>query len=147
MARGDTERGYARSRERSEALRAQLTPLGPDERPLALRLSVALAVLVAAANLIAVAAGATVDGTRPVVPALVIAALMTAFAIGLWQRRYLAVLAWEALLAVTLVYACLSIMLASNVAAVAVCLALIAVCGPLFWLLIRIMARLQVPPD
>jgi hypothetical protein len=98
MARDDMERGYARSRERNEALRAQLTPLAPDERPLALRLSVALAVLIAAGNLIAIAAGATVDGQRPVVPGLVVAVLMGAFAIGIWQKRYIAVLAWEALL-------------------------------------------------
>jgi hypothetical protein len=139
------ERGYARSRERNDAIRAGLAPLGPDERPLALRVSAGLAALVAAGNLIAVAAGATVNGSRPVLPALLIAVLMAVFAVGLWQRRYLALLAWEALLAVTLIYACLSLMLASNLAAVAVCLTLIAVCGPLFWLLIRIMARLQVP--
>jgi hypothetical protein len=146
MARGDMERGYARSRERNEAIRAELEPLAPDERPLALRLSAALAALVAAANLIAIAAGATVDGERPVVPGLVISVLMVAFAVGLWQKRYLVVLAWEALLAITLVYASLSLLLASNLAAVAVCLVLIAVAAPLFWMLIRIMARLQAPP-
>ena len=145
MARGDMERGYARSRERNEAIRAQLTPLAPDERPLALRLSVALAVLIAVGNLIAIAAGATVDGQRPVVAGLVVTVLMSAFAIGIWQKRYIAVLAWEALLAVTLVYATLSLLLASNLAAVLVCVALIAVAGPLFWMLIRIMARLQAP--
>jgi hypothetical protein len=73
--------------------------------------------------------------------------LMAAFAVGLWQRRYLAVLAWEALLGVTLVYAALSLMLASNLTAVIVCVALILVAGPLFWLLVRIMARLQVPHE
>jgi hypothetical protein len=145
MARGDMERGYSRSRERNEAIRAQLTPLAPNERPLALRLSAALAALIGAGNLIAIAAGATVDGRRPIVPALVVAALMAMFAIGLWRKRYLVVLAWEALLAVTLVYASLSLLLASNLAGVLLCVALIAVAGPLFWMLIRIMARLQAP--
>ena len=32
-----------RSRERADAIRAQLQPLGPDERPLGLKLAVALA--------------------------------------------------------------------------------------------------------
>jgi hypothetical protein len=146
MARGDLERGYSRSRERDDALRAQLEPFAPGERPFALQVSALLAALIAAGNLVALAAGATVDGTRPVAGAVVLAALMAVFAVGLWQRRYLAVLAWEALLAVTLVYATLSLMLASNLAAVLVCVGLIAVAGPLFWLLIRIMARLQVPP-
>jgi hypothetical protein len=145
MARGDLERGYSRSRERNDAVRAQLQPFGPGERPLALRISAALAALIALGNLVGLAAGATVDGDRPVVPALVLAALMAAFAVGLWQRRYLAVLAWEALLGVTIVYATLSLMLASNLAAVLVCVGLIVVAAPLFWLLIRIMARIQVP--
>jgi hypothetical protein len=147
MPRGDLERGYSRSRERNEAVRAQLEPFGPGERPLALRVSAALAALIALVNLIALAAGATVDGNRPVVGALVLAVLMAAFAVGLWQRRYLVVLAWEALLGVTLVYAALSLMLASNLAAVLVCVGLIVVAGPLFWLLIRIMARIQAPPQ
>jgi hypothetical protein len=132
--------------DRNEAIRATLTPLGPGERPPALTVSAVLAALIAAGNLIALAAGATVDGKRPVVAALVLSLLMVAFAVGLWRKRYLAVLAWEALLAVTLIYATLSLMLASNLAAVAVCVALIVVAAPLFWLLVRIMARLQAPP-
>jgi hypothetical protein len=132
--------------DRNEAIRASLTPLKPGERPLALRLSALLAALIAVGNLVALAAGATVDGKRPVAAALVLSALMAGFAVGLWRKRYLAVLAWEALLAVTLVYATLSLLLASNLTAVVVCVALILVAGPLFWLLIRIMARIQVPP-
>jgi hypothetical protein len=146
MPRGDLERGYSRSRERNDALRAQLQPFAPGERPLALKLSAALAALIALGNLVGLASGATVNGHRPVAAALVLAVLMAAFAVGLWQRRYLAVLAWEALLGVTIVYAALSLMLASNLAAVLVCVVLIAVAGPLFWLLVRVMARIQAPP-
>jgi hypothetical protein len=135
----------ARGEDRNEALRAQLRPFAPGERPLALRLSAALAALIAAGNLVALATGATVNGSRPVAGAVVLIALMAAFAVGLWRRHYLAVLAWEALLAVTLVYASLSLMLASNLAAVLVCVGLIVVAGPLFWMLIRIMARIQAP--
>jgi hypothetical protein len=137
----------ARGEARNEALRAELVPFAPGERPLALTVSAVLAALIGLANLVALASGATVNGSRPVAGALVLAVLMAAFAVGLWQRRYLAVLAWEALLAVTLVYASLSLMLASNLAAVLVCVGLIAVAGPLFWLLIRVMARMQVPRD
>ena len=50
-------RGYARSRERTDALRASSEPLGPDERPLGIKLAVALALFVAAANLVVAAAG------------------------------------------------------------------------------------------
>jgi hypothetical protein len=146
MARGDLERGYARSRERNEALRDRLEPFGPGERPLALKLSAALAAVVALANLVGLASGATVDGRRPVAAALLLTLLMAVFAVALWQRRYLAVLAWEALLAVTIVWAALSLMVASNLAAVLVCVVLIGIAGPLFWLLIRVMARIQAPP-
>jgi hypothetical protein len=147
MPRGDLERGYARGRERDEALRAQLKPLAPGERPPALVVSAALATLIALANLVALAAGAKVNGARPVVPALLLAALMASFAVGLWQRRYLAVLAWEVVLGLTMIYAALSLMLASNLAAVVVCVALLAVAAPLFWLLVRVMARIQVPRE
>jgi hypothetical protein len=147
MARGDMERGYARSRERNEAIRAQLVPFGPGERPLALRLSALLAALIAVGNLAAAAAGVEVNGQRPVVAGLGLALLMGGAAFGLWQRRYLVVLAWEALLAVSLVWASLSLMLASNLTAVIVCVAVLAVAGPLFWMLVRVMARLQVPRD
>jgi hypothetical protein len=141
------ERGYSRSRERNEALRAQLEPFGQGERPLALRLSALVAALIALGNLVAVLAGAEVDGQRPIVPGLLIALLMAGAAFGLWHKRYLVVLAWEAALAVSLIYASLSLMLASNVTAVIVCVAVIVVAAPLFWMLVRVMARLQVPPE
>ena len=36
-------------------------------------------------------------------------------------------------------------MVASNLVAVLLCLAIIAIAGPLFWFLIRAMARIQMP--
>jgi hypothetical protein len=135
-----------RAEERNAAIREGLVPLAPDERPLALRASAALAALIAVGNLVALAAGATVNGQRPVVAALVLSLLMAGFAVGLWRKRYLVVLAWQALLGITLVYATLSLMLASNLRAVLICVALIVVAAPLFWLLVRIMARIQAPP-
>jgi hypothetical protein len=140
------ERGYARARERNEAARAALVPLAPGERPLVLRLSALLAGLIAAANLAAVVAGVEVDGRRPVAGGLVLVVLMGGIAIGLWQRRYLVVLLWQALLAVTLVFASISAMLASNATALIVCLVVLAIAGPLFWFQVRIMARIQAPP-
>lgn len=147
MPRGDMQRGYARSRARNDAIRAQLKPLAPDERPLALRLSAAVAVLIALGNLVAIAAGVEVDGQRPVAAGLGIAVVMAAVAVGLWRKVYLVVLAWEALLGIALVYAALSLMLASNIAAVIVCVAVLLVAAPLFWFLVRVMARIQTPRE
>ena len=134
---------YARSRERAEATRAGLRPLGSDERPLGLRLAVALAVVVAGGNLVAVA----VNGGDRAPGGIAFAALMLFLAAGMWQRRYLAVVAFEGLLAVSIVYAALSLAFASNLLAVALPVLLIVACAPVFWLLIRVMARLRVPVE
>jgi hypothetical protein len=142
-SRDDLARGYARARDRDDAIRAGLVPLAPDERPLPLRLSAALAALLCLGNLALVVSGAHVDGKRPVLAALVFAALMAAAAVGIWKGRYGAVLGFEALLACLLLWAALSLLVASNLAAALLCLAVFAVAGPLFWLEIRVMARMQ----
>jgi hypothetical protein len=136
-------RGYARARERDAALRASLTPLAPGERPLPLRLAALLAVLLCLGNLALVGTGAEIGGSRPIVPALLFAALMAAAAAGLWQRRYGAVLGFEILLGCLLMWSALSLLVASNLAAALLCVAVFAVAGPLFWFLIRVMGRIQ----
>jgi hypothetical protein len=145
-AGGQLRRGYARSEERNEALRAGLTPLAPGERPPALTVAAVLAVALAAVNLGALVLGAEVDGRRPgAVPVLVFGAIMLGAAWGLWHRRYWAVLGFEALLGITLAFAGLSLMVASNVAALVLCAAILVGGGWLFWKLIRVMGRLQAP--
>ena len=139
------ERGYSRSRERDERIRAGLKPLALGERPLALRLSALLALLIALSNVIALAAGVQVQGKSPVAGGLLFALIMVMAAVGLWQKRYWAVLGFEALLGVSIVYAALSLMVAGNAVAALLCAAVIAIAGPLFWFLIRIMARIQMP--
>jgi hypothetical protein len=140
-----TERpGYARARQRADETRASLTPLGPGERPLGLKLAVALAVAVALANVIGVVAGA---GDASPTLGIAFAVVMVAAAAGMWARSYLTLLAFQALLAVGIIYAALSLALASNLLAVVTGVAIIAVCSPIFWLLVRVMARLQVPPE
>ena len=139
-------RGYARAEERNAAVRAQLEPLGPGERPAALAIAAVLAALLAIANLVAWAAGLDVEGKRPGAFGVVLfAALMLLAAWGIWQRRYWAVLGFEALLAITLCIAALSLLVASNLAAVVLCVAILGPAGWLFWKLIRVMGRLQAP--
>jgi hypothetical protein len=139
-------RGYARAEQRNAEARAQLRPLAPGERPRALVVAAAVAALLAIANLVAFAAGMEIDGKRPsVVGVLLFAGLMLAAAAGLWQRRYWAVLGFEALLGVTLAIAALALLFAANLAAVALSLAFLAAGGWLFWKLIRVMGRIQTP--
>jgi hypothetical protein len=139
-------RGYARGRERDEALRASLQPLAPGERPRAVTVAAILAALLGAANVVLLAAGWEIEGGgQSVAGVLIFAGLMFAAAIGMWHCRYWAVLGFEALLGIAIVYASLALLVASNVAAVLRCLAIVAVAGPLFWFLIRAMARIQLP--
>ena len=137
--RGDLSRGYARGRERDEAIRAQLQPLAPGERPLGLKLAIALAIVFGIANVVAAALGEAPG------PAIAFAFVSAAIAYGLWQRSYLVILLFQALLALTIVVSALSLLFAGNVLAVVVVVVIVAVCSPVFWLLVRVMARLQVP--
>jgi hypothetical protein len=134
----------SRGAQRDAEARARLTPLAPGERPLGIKLGAALALLVALANLVGVILGA---GDEPAALGLAFAAVMIAAAAGLWARNYLAVLAFQALLAIGIVYAALSLLLASSLVGLLLGIAVIAVCSPIFWLLVRVMARLQVPRE
>jgi hypothetical protein len=131
---------YSRSKAKADAIRAQLEPLAPGERPLGLRLAIALVVVIGLANVIAAAA----NGNYAI--AALTVALAAGFAVGLWRRHYVTILLFEALLALTIVFAALSLLFAGNLLAVLVAVGLVVLCAPVFWLLVRVMARLQVPP-
>jgi hypothetical protein len=76
---------------------------------------------------------------------LIFCALMIAAAVGMWRMRYWAVLGFQALLGIAVVFAAGSLIVASNLAAVALCLGILAIAGTLFWFLVRVMARIQLP--
>jgi hypothetical protein len=140
------ERGYARGRARDEAARAALEPLAPGERPRAVTVAAILAALLGLSNVVLLATGYEVNGSgQSAAGALIFAALMAGAAIGMWHCRYWAVLGFQALLGIAVVFSTLSLMLASNLTAVLLCLGIIAIAGPLFWFLIRAMARIQLP--
>jgi hypothetical protein len=138
-------RGYARAREKDEAAREALVPLAPGERPWPIAVSAILAALFAVANVILVLAGWEVNGRRPIASGLIFAAVMLAAAVGMWRLKYWAVLGWQVLLAVTFVGAMLSLLRAANLQAVLLSIVVLLLTGPLFWLLIRQMARIQMP--
>lgn len=128
------------------AARAELEPLQPGERPGALVAGVAVASALAIANVALYAAGVDVRGKAPSAGgAIGFAVLMLAAAWGMWNLKYWAVLGFQALLAVTIVIAALSLAVASNLIAVALCLVIIVPGSWLFWKLVRVLARLQMP--
>jgi hypothetical protein len=136
-------RGYARGREKDDAARAALVPLKPGERPWPIVLSAVLAALFAIANVVLVLVGW--DSDSSVAGPLVFAGVMLAAAVGMWHLKYWAVLGWEVLLGVTFIGALLSLLRASNAYGVLLAVIVMALTGPLFYLLIRQMARIQMP--
>jgi hypothetical protein len=139
-------RGYARAEERNAAVRAELEPLAPGERPAPLVAAAVLAALLGTANLVALIAGVEVEGEQPsVAGVLVFCAVMYIAAGGLWMARYWAVLGFEVLLGLIVLVFSLFLLRASNALAVVVCVPIIAVAGWLFWKLVRVMGRIQTP--
>jgi hypothetical protein len=139
------ERGYARSRERADAVRASLDPLAPGERPTAVTVAAIVAALLGLVNVVLVAADAEVVESQKVVGGLIFGAIMLVAAVFMWRGAYWAVLGFQALLGLSVVTASLSLLVASNAEAVIRSVVVIAAAGTLFWYLIRAMARLQMP--
>lgn len=136
----------SRSEARNAEVRARLEPFAPDERPVALRIAAGLAVAIGLGNLVAFLAGAEVSGRQPdAISVVFLAVLFLAAGIGMWHKRYWAVIGFQVILGFTIVFASLALLVASNVVAVLACVALIGLGGWLFWKLVRVMSRIQVP--
>jgi hypothetical protein len=140
------ERPRSRGRAREDELRAALTPLAPGERPGALVAATVLAGALGLANLIAYLAGAKLGGKAPGPEVLAFSAVMAAAAVGMWRVRYWAVLGFQVLLAVSVIFFGLLLAIAANLEAVAVSVAVIGLDGWLFWKLVRVLGRMQAPP-
>jgi hypothetical protein len=135
----------SRSQRRDQLARDALTPLGPGERPAALLAAIGVAVLLGGGNAIAYAAGAHIAGKHPSPGVLAFSGLMAVLAAGMWTRRYIAVLAFEALLVFAVLLFSLLLVEAANLQAVALSVVVIAGGGWLFWKLVRVMGRLGAP--
>jgi hypothetical protein len=122
----------------------ELEPFAPGERPRALLVAAAVCALVAVAVLVG---GLTVHdlsrhgGSLP--GAVFLAAIFALLAQGLYRRRYLAVLAFEALLAFQVIATSLALVVASTLKAAGICVVSIGLGGWLFWKLVRVMGRIQ----
>jgi hypothetical protein len=136
----------SRSEARNAEVRARLQPFAADERPVSLRIAAGLAVAIGLGNLAAFLAGAEVSGERPdTISVVFLALLFLVAAYGMWQKRYWAVIGFQVILAFTIVFASLALLVASNVESALLCVALIGLGGWLFWKLVRVMSRIQVP--
>jgi hypothetical protein len=141
------EAGYAKAEVRNQAAREALVPLAPGERPAVVTVSAILAGLVAASILITWAAGVKVNGSHPSLTAALGPALITGvLAWGMWRAAYWAVVCFQAVL-VFLIFAAVYALLveATSVTGFAVTVGLLTVSGTLFWLMVKAMARIQMP--
>jgi hypothetical protein len=138
----------SRSEARNAEIRAALRPYAPGERPRIVLVSAAVAAALALANLISWLAGLKVSGHHPAATGIFIfSAVLLACAGGLWQMRSGAVLGFMCLMAIIAILFTLFLIEASNVLGVIVALAIILVTGYLFFKLVRVLSRLQMPRE
>lgn len=140
-------RGGSRSEQRNAAVRAKLRPLGPGERPWALLVAIALAVILPLINLALLVAGVHPLGghTSSAGSDVLYVVVMLACAGGMWQRRYGAVLAFQVILLITILAATLALIRASNVLGFVESVVVLALAGTLFYKLVRVLSRIGVP--
>jgi hypothetical protein len=135
------------SAQRDEAVRAQLEPLAPGERPAVLTISVVVCLVAALALVIGLATGG-IDTHREggrlggVISSIAIL-LLAAF--GMWRVRYWGVLGFQTVLALNIVVMFLLLLRASSWIGVLIAVAVIVPASYLFYKLVRVLARIQMP--
>jgi hypothetical protein len=133
-----------RNRLRDQRARSALAPLAPDERPPALLVAVAVAVVLAVAVIIGSLTLHSLSRNGGSLPGgIFIACVLALLAWGMYAKRYWAVLGFEALLAFQIVVTSLALVVASTLLAAGLCLVSIVLAGWLFWKLVRVMGRIQ----
>jgi hypothetical protein len=121
-----------------------LAPLAEGERPGALLVAVAVAILLALAVIVGALTVHGLDRHGGSLPGGVfIACILGLLAWGMYGRRYWAVLSFEALLAFQIIVTSLALVVASTLLAAGFCLLSIVLAGWLFWKLVRVMGRIQ----
>jgi hypothetical protein len=142
------EKPLSRSEQRNAEARAKLAPLAPGQRPPAVTVAAVIALALGIGNLIAYAAGMTIDGKRPGVVSIAIpSVIMLVAGVGMWRAKYWAVLGFQAVLGILICYLALLLIRASNVLGFVVPIAIIVPAGFLFWKLVKSLARIQMPEN
>jgi len=136
----------ARTEERNREAREALEPLADDERPRVVTAGAVISALISLSVIGGYAIGIEVDGERPALVQVIAPALIFAvMAWGMWERKYWAVLGFQTVLLLALVWASLSLVTASRWQQAIGNLLLIAGSGALFYLNVKAMARIQMP--
>lgn len=139
-------RGISRSELKNEIARRQLEPLEEGERPLVVTLGAVVSALIAAVTVGAWLAGAEVDGERPnPVQVFAPAILFGVMAWGMWRARYWAVLGFQAVMAILMVGAFLTLIAATSIGSALTAVAVLLAAGTFFWFMVKGLARIQMP--
>ncbi|HEY2630823.1 MAG TPA: hypothetical protein VGI26_00415 [Solirubrobacteraceae bacterium] len=121
-----------------------LAPLAPGERPRALLVAMAVASALALAVLMSVLTVHNLSRHGGSLPGgLFLAGVLLLLARGMWERRYWAVLSFEALLAFQIIVTSMALVVAETLLAAGLCVVSIGLSGWLFWKLVRVMGRIQ----
>jgi hypothetical protein len=144
---GGLRRGYARGRARDEEIRAGLTPLAPGERPRAVTVAAVVAFVFAIGNVAAALTGNDISSASgdPSVSTAVTTALLIVAGLGMLARQYWAVLGFQTILGLQIVFFSLYLIGVQSVWQAVIPLVAIGLLGWLFWKLVRPMAQLQMP--
>jgi hypothetical protein len=135
-----------RSARRDEQARADLEPLAGGERPLAVAIAAAIAALSGVGNLVAYAAGLKIRGHSEAFGGVAaFSVIMLVAAVGMLRLRYWAVLGFQALLALTILAAGITLIKVSSLLGLVILLAVVGLGGLLFWRLVQALARIQMP--
>jgi hypothetical protein len=76
---------------------------------------------------------------------LIFSAVMLVCAAGMWQLRYWAALGFQALLGIVIIAFVFVALTANDVIRLVIALAVIIAGGTLFWKMVRVLGRLQMP--
>jgi hypothetical protein len=140
-------RGYARGRARDDEIRANLVPLAPGERPRVVTIAAIIAFVFAAGNAGAALTGNDISsaGGDPSMTTAVTTALLLVAGFGMLARQYWAVLGFETILGLQIVFFSLYLIGVQSLVDAIIPLVAIGLLGWLFWKLVSAMARLQMP--
>jgi hypothetical protein len=136
----------ASHKSKDDLVREELIPLAEGERPLAVTIGALISGALGLTTIVLFAFGVdTGDADFSAAGTLLYAGLMLLMAWGMWNSRYWAVLGFEALLALLIIVWSLLLVRAENVLTVLISLAVIGSAGALFWVLVKSLARIQMP--
>jgi len=129
-------------------VRSTLEPLAPGERPWPIVVGALLAALTGGVQLVLFLTGVKLKVAQTHAAAgstIVFSLVMFACAIGMWRLWYGAVLGFMALLGITVVIFALALLRVSSVLGLLIAAVGIVVPGFLFYKLVRVLSRIQMP--